>query len=206
MSKINRKFFFARVKANLFLGALKQSQVGGMGAILDAWEADYATKDDRWLAYALATAFHETAFTMQPIREIGGPAYFKKMYDINGARPKVARALGNIHAGDGARFHGRGYVQLTGRTNYHKIEAKFGVDLTSSDAAADRVMQPEIAIKVLFWGMETGLFTGKSFANYFLGAVQAPISARRIINGMDRAQKIAGYWDEFYGAISYTVG
>jgi len=51
---------------------------------------------------------HETASTMQPIKEIGNAAYFKRMYDIEGARPAKARELGNIHPGDGAKFCGMG--------------------------------------------------------------------------------------------------
>lgn len=61
---INRKFFFEHVRANLFAGRLTASQVSGMTFILDVWEAGHAAQDDRWLAYALGTAFHETAFTM----------------------------------------------------------------------------------------------------------------------------------------------
>src|SRR3546814_9860137 len=44
-----------------------------------------------WVAYALATTYHETAGTMLPIKEIGGPAYFTRMYDIRGDRPGKAR-------------------------------------------------------------------------------------------------------------------
>lgn len=205
-AKINRLFFFQRVRSNLFVGKLNAAQTNGLTTILDAWEKSYASNDDRWLAYALATTFHETAFTMQPIHEYGGNSYFFNSYDINGSHPKRAKALGNLKKGDGVLFHGRGYVQLTGRSNYQKVQNHIGVDLTSNSAAADRVMNPEIAIKVLLWGMEVGLFTGKKFGDYFNGQKQSPTSARYIINGQDQAAKIAQYWYEFYGAISYTTG
>ena len=39
--------------------------------ILDEWEKNYAKADDRWLAYALGTAHHETDRTFGPIREYG---------------------------------------------------------------------------------------------------------------------------------------
>jgi len=205
---INRNFFFDRVRSHLFAGTLKQKQVQGLDFILDVWEASHAKKDDRWLAYALGTAYHETAFTMQPIHEIGGNAYFFKMYDPQSPDPKrriVAKNLGNMKSGDGVLFHGRGYVQLTGRTNYQKMGAAFGVDLTSNQAAADRVLDAGLAAKIMFKGMEDGIFTGLGFPKFFSGPKEDWVNARKIINGLDRAQKIAVHSKEFYSAISYTA-
>ena len=50
------------------------------------------------------------------------------MYDKDGERPKVAKDLGNTQKGDGVRFPGRGYVQLTGRSNYGKAGKLVGSD------------------------------------------------------------------------------
>jgi putative chitinase len=178
-------------------------QANGLGAILDNWERDRAKQDDRWLAYALATTYHETAFTMQPINEKGGPMYFFSMYDKDGDRPKVAARLGNTAKGDGVRFHGRGYVQLTGRTNYRKAGRLVEADLLND---ANLALDPTIAGKILFTGMETGLFTTKKFGDYFNKSTEDWINARRIINGLDKAPHIADYGRKFYGAISYTTG
>jgi putative chitinase len=202
---INRKFFFDEVRARLFTGKLSKAQVEGLTFILDVWEAGHAAKDDRWLAYALATTFHETAFTMQPIRELGGDKYFFDMYDIKGKRPAVAKRLGNTLPGDGVKFHGRGFVQLTGRTNYQKCETKFGVELTATRLDADKVMQKTLAGEIMFFGMETGMFTGKKFADYFNATTQDWRNARKIINGLDHADDIAAYARKFYAAISYTT-
>jgi hypothetical protein len=166
------------------------------------WEPAYTKKDDRWLAYALGTAYHEVAFTMQPIHERGGPRYFFAMYDKDGSRPRVAASLGNTQRGDGVRFHGRGYVQLTGRSNYTKAGRLAGADLVSDPELA---IDPAIASKILFTGMETGLFTGKKFSDYFNKTTEDWINARRIINGVDKAPQIAAYAKRFYGAISYTT-
>jgi hypothetical protein len=205
-SGINRGFFFGHVRQSLFGGRLKQSQVDGLNFILDTWETDYARGDDRWLAYALATTHHETDMKMQPINEYGGNAYFFEMYDIEGKRPEVARRLGNLQPGDGVRFHGRGFVQLTGRTNYTNMQTKFGVNITASDANADRVLGAPLAAEIMFYGMVQGVFTGKKFADYFNATTEDWVNARRIINGTDKANLIAGYGRAYYAAISYTTG
>jgi hypothetical protein len=201
----NRKFFFDHVRSNLFAGKLSARQVAGMTFILDVWEASHAAKDDRWVAYALGTTFHETAFTMQPIKEFGGDTYFRDRYDPKGKKPHIARDLGNTKPGDGVMFHGRGYVQLTGRRNYTAMQKAFGGDLTSSRAAADGVLEPKLAAKIMFKGMEEGIFTGKKFKDYFAGTKQDWVNARRIINGLDHAAKIASYAKDFYAALSHTT-
>jgi putative chitinase len=203
MDLINRNFFFDQVRSRLFGGKFSAPQVQGLNTILDVWERDYAAKDDRWLAYALATTYHETAFTMRPIHENGGPKYFFSKYDKDGDRPKVAAKLGNTEKGDGVRFHGRGYVQLTGRGNYGKAKTLVGADLVGTP---DLALNPAIAGKILFAGMETGLFTSKKFGDYFNRTAEDWLNARKIINGLDCAPQIADYGKRFYGAISYTTG
>jgi putative chitinase len=155
-----------------------------------------------WTAYALATAWHETAHTMQPIREMGGPAYLTRMYDVDGRRPGLARKMGNRTPGDGVKFCGRGYVQLTWRNNYRLAGAKLGVPL---EAKPDLAMQPDVAAKIMRHGMTEGWFTGKAFRHYLpaRGTASRPqfTEARRIINGLDKAALIAGYALEFQVAL-----
>lgn len=62
---IQRRYFFDSVRGSLFDGDLAQSQVDGLNTILDYAEDEGC--DDRHLAYILATTFHETAQTMQPV-------------------------------------------------------------------------------------------------------------------------------------------
>lgn len=194
MSKINRKFFFDRVRLNLFGGSLKQPQVDGLTAIIDHWEAGYSKQDDRWLAYMLATVHHETDKKFQGIEEYGPASYFKK-YD--------GRAdLGNDQPGDGLRFKGRGFVQITGRANYAKFSLIIGKDLVSNPALT---LDVENCILILFYGMTKGTFTGKKLADYFNATKDDWVNARRIINRLDKANLIAGYAKEYYAAISYTT-
>lgn len=181
--------FFNSIRESLFDGRLTAEQVEGCEAIL-AEDDRRGGLDLHWLAYMLATAYHETARTMQPITEIGGKAYFRK-YDGR-------RDLGNTIAGDGYLFRGRGYVQLTGRTNYRNAGLKIGVDLVKEPELA---LKPAIAARIMFDGMVEGWFTGKSLSDYITPAKCDYRSARRIINGTDRAQMIAGYAAKFEAAL-----
>jgi putative chitinase len=199
---INRDFFFRYAKLHLFDGAMKQKQVDGLTALLDYWETHLATNDDRWLAYVLATAYHEVDASMQPIEEYGSMAYFKRMYDIQGERPDKARELGNTNPGDGARYHGRGFVQLTGRRNYQDWSDRLGEDLVGDP---DLALDMRVATQVIFEGMRLGTFTGKKLGDYFNIQRADWKNARRIINGLDKATLIQGHALKYYAAISYTL-
>ena len=202
MSKINRVFFFEQTRRELFGGSLKPTQTEGHLLLLDYWEHNYAIEDDRWLAYVLATAYHETAATLRPINEYGSNEYKRINYDVTGARPERARKNGNTMVGDGVKYAGRGFVQLTWKNNYARAGKKLGVDLVGQP---DLALEPVVATAILFEGMVHGWFTGRSLRDCFSPATDEWIRARRIVNGLDRASQIAGYAKKYYGAISYTV-
>lgn len=199
---LNRAFFFAYVRQHLFGGRLKSAQVEGLLGILDEWEARHARKDDRWLAYMLATAHHETDRSMQPIREYGGQVWFRQMYDLTGARPQLALRNGNTTPGDGLKYYGRGFVQLTWKSNYARAGAALGVDLV---AEPDLALDLTLATKIMFLGMQRGWFTGRKLADSFNPERGDWVGARRIINGTDKATLIAGYGQAYYAALSYTT-
>lgn len=195
---IDRRKFFAGVRHGPFPGKLSQKQVDGLNVILDAWEASKA-KDLRWLAYILATPAIETGMRYQPIIELGGNAYFTKLYDIHGRDPARARKMGNVKPGDGARYRGRGFVQITWFNNYMRYRAailkKFGVDIIANP---DNAMIPEVAAHILVDGMLNGVFTGRKLADYFTAHKTDWINARRIVNGLDKAERIASIAKEFH--------
>ncbi|MGH8080464.1 MAG: glycoside hydrolase family 19 protein [Lysobacter sp.] len=138
------------------------------------------------IAYCLATFKWETAHTLRPIDEFGDDARFNRLY---GPDTRIGKMLGNTKAGDGARFHGRGYVQLTGRANYDRAGKLLGVDLIGKPEDAKK---PEVAYAIAMEGMKKGWFTGKKLDNYFKsGQLPNYEEARRIINGQDKAQTIA---------------
>lgn len=191
---MDRKVFYDQIRISIFRGRMNQSQVNGTNAILDEW-AKRGYSDRRELAYELATAYHETAHTMQPITEYGGRAYFNK-YETG---TRIGKNLGNTRKGDGYKFRGRGYVQLTGRANYDKMSNLTGVDLLSNPELA---LDPEIAAQIMFEGMTRGSFTGRKLSDYFTETKTDWVSARRIINGTDRASLIAGYARKFHAALA----
>lgn len=215
MADFNRAPFFAYVRDRLFRGfkGLRgPDQIKGLDFILDTWLATYHGRTPpTQFAYVLATAYHETAATMQPIREYGSPAYFTRMYDITGARPGKARELGNLLPGDGAKFPGMGFVQSTGRGNARRATKRLrelgiiGADV-DFEKNPELLMEPQYAIHILFIGMEEGWFTGDTLDKEIDPNIDGDehadeFRARRIVNGADRAELIAGYADTFLRAL-----
>lgn len=185
---LNRPFFYAQAKRTLFDGKLSARQVQGLEAILDEWEKGHAKKDDRWLAYMLATTHHETDRKMWPIEEYGRGR---------------GRTYGRPDPATGQTYYGRGFVQLTWQYNYEKMRQKLGVDLVKKPELA---LELPIATKIMFFGMMEGSFTGKKLSHYFSPNAALWVQARRIINGLDRAQLVSSYATRYYACLSYTTG
>ena len=175
-AKIDRGIFFAQIRS--LFGRMSQSQVEGLNSLLDAVGGCLINE----AAYMLATAYHETAHTMQPIEEYG-----KGRGRDYGKRLKMSR---KPYSDTLPLYYGRGYVQLTWYENYEKAGKKVGVDLLNEPGWA---LSAPIAAKIMREGMIEGWFTGKKLNDYVGLRTADYVSARRIINGMDKAQLIAGY-------------
>lgn len=195
---MDKAAFFDACRAGVMGPTLDEDEVSGAEAILAAM----AGAPLAWCAYALATAWHETAHSMQPVREMGGKNYLFRMYDPCGQRPALARSNGNIHPGDGWKYCGRGYVQLTWRDNYRRAVKATGYPLEGNP---DLALRPDIAAIIMRRGMEEGWFTGKAFSHFLPKSGPADrlafVNARRIINGSDKAGLIAGYALQFQKAL-----
>ena len=192
-----RKTFFDHIKA-LFGGSFKPSQIEGMTAILDEWDKRKPDGDLRWLAYILATAFHETAQQMQPVRE----AYWLS----EDWRKKHLTYY---------PYYGRGYVQLTHKGNYDKAGQYVQDDLVNHP---DRALEADIAAAIMFVGMEEGWFRASGcgkrhdLPRYFTTEINDPVGTRNIINGKEwkkvdekkvpLAKIIAQYHDTFLDALN----
>lgn len=179
---MDRAKLFAAVRSPLFAGKMSERQAQGVDAILD--EAERRGTPSAHLAYMLATAFLETAKTMQPIAEYGKGAGRK--YGVKGKYGQVP--------------YGRGYVQLTWDSNYERADKELGLKgalLRDFNLA----MRQDIAAKIMFSGMTEGWFTGKKLADYLSGTKADYAGARRIINGTDKAKTIAGHAAVFEAAL-----
>lgn len=183
---IDRARFFKIVRESLFSGALSPAQVEGCNAILDYYEQHPEICSQLpQLAYLLATTYHETAQTMQPIEEYG--------------RGK-GKPYGKRDAGTGKAYYGRGYVQLTWHSNYEKMSEKLGLG-NQLVRNPEQVMMPDIALAILFRGSMDGDFTGKAIPDYIHGKRRDFVNARKVINGLDKAQTIAKYAEKFLLAL-----
>lgn len=184
--------FFAAVRASLFNGKLSQAQVDGLNAIGRAF-SKYGDGDGRKLAYLLATAFHETAFTMEPVRETlaNTDALAKSRLTRAWKAGKLKWVKRDYWSGG---YFGRGFVQLTHQENYQRAKDELGYDFVGKPHLA---LDATLAAQILVKGCMEGWFTGKK-----LGDFKDFKSMRKVVNGTDKATAIAGYAEKFLKALA----
>lgn len=132
------------------------------------------TTDTNQLAYILATAVGESGVV--PIKE------------KRAAPGTPARKVQDKYWYTG--YMGRGYVQLTWKYNYEKFAKVLGVDLVGNP---DLALNPVYAAEILTMGMKKGMFTGVGLDRYINSAKVDFYNARKIINGLDHAERFADY-------------
>lgn len=184
---------FLDVVRPMFGGSMTAAQMNGCETMLAA------TSDlpIRHRAYILASVFHETGARMQPVREAFGTsdddtiAKLERAW-IKGQLTWVSKPYWHKDA-DGKAWFGRGHIQITHKTNYRRLGERLGVDLVGDP---NRAMNPDLSARIAVVGMVEGLFTGKKLADY-----TSYRDMRRVVNGMDRADLIAGYAKTFEAAI-----
>lgn len=183
---IDRAKFYATVRTRL--GSLKQEQVAGFEAVLNATEGQPLSHR----AYTIATPWWETNKTMQPVIE----AYWLS----EAWRKKNLRYW---------PWYGRGYVQLTWERNYAVADAALaGAGLIAAGALlADPTLacRVDIAAFILRHGMDGGWFTGVKLSSVLpkqgVATRKQYMDARTIINGRDKADEIEDFAQVFERAL-----
>lgn len=212
---MDSKVFYDAVKASIFGGFLRQTQVDALNAILA--ESARRRLPLESVAYVMATAYWEAGADLVPreenlryttaarIRAVW-PARFPT---IESAAPFVRAPeslamkvygrredLGNLSREDGWTFRGRGLVQITGRDNYARAEARTGIPLVSEP---QRMLDLGVSVRVLVAGMQEGWFTGVTLEE--ARAVPGYEDDRRIVNGTNEARRIADIAEAFETAL-----
>ncbi len=148
---------------------------------------DNGVTDRGQIAYVFATVQHESHFG-------------RFMMELaSGSRYEGRRDLDNTRPGDGRRFKGRGFVQITGRRNYTIWSKKLGIDLIGHP---EKAAIPDIAAIILAQGMRDGSFTGVGLSDFIIGRRRDFFHARRIVNGLDRADDIRDIAEDYFRAIA----
>lgn len=187
---MNEIAFQNRLKTYNLYNKVNNHQLRGMLAIIEYWESNKLFTDMRWLAYILATVYHETGRSFEPIEEVGQGV--RKPYGR-----KIKQNLKTYTSPDKI-YYGRGLVQLTWYDNYEKFGKLLKLDLLNEPELA---LNMNTAIIILFKGMTQGLFTGVNLSRYFNDEREDWVSARKIINGNDRADLVALYGKRFYNCL-----
>lgn len=171
------KFIF--LYTNAPFKELTDSAKAGLESILKSLDSDSEITDIRHKAYMLATVYHECAATWLPIEEYG---------------KGKGRKYGVPATETGLIYYGRGFVQLTWDTVYKRVGDSIGVDLYNHPELA---LDSDVAYKIMSFGMKHGIFTGVRLASFVNDEKCDYINARKIINSLDCADKIAGYAKSF---------
>lgn len=154
----------------------------GIDALLTLVDADTALTDIRWAAYLLATIKHETEDTWLPLDEPGKGAGRRYGEPVTVTDPQGRRYT---HV-----YYGRGYVLLTWKYNYEAVGRALQNRLLYEP---DLALEPGVAYAALSLSMRRGMITGRGLRHYITGDKADYVNARKIVNGLDQAERIAGY-------------
>lgn len=170
--KMDRKVFYdyLRLRVNL-----TTQNVYGFERVLDYAETNETRAAD--MPYILATDWWETSQTMWPVKEA--------FWMSESWRRRNLRYY---------PWYGRGLIQVTWESNYRKLWQDLG---KSGSVDPDAFLTWEVAIPALFYGMQSGIYTGKDLDDFIDNIDESDeedlrefINARRIVNGTDRALAI----------------
>jgi hypothetical protein len=193
MSKFNWDIFDSAIttsKSKPCGEVLEKSEIAAISYLIEAFYVNGWT-DYRLLAYALATVRLECGRHMMPVRE----CFAKDDATARACVKKAGREYAKVI--DGHVYYGRGFVQLTWRSNYEKE----GIENNP-----DKALEPDFAARLLFAGLVDGRWNGrKKGLFYYLDELKNPVEARRTVNGLNKAELVASWYYDFLHAINNSV-
>jgi putative chitinase len=176
------------------------------------------------VAYILATTEHET-YGWFKTSEKAPNAEEGSQEERDYFNVKYAGILGNgdFASGDGYRYRGQGFVQITGKENYQKFTAKVRsssgemVERNLAEYTAEELEKGnskaaqdfDMAAQTIVQGMKEGRFTNgvASLKDYFSPGKEPDfLKARAIVNGNDKAQKIADRAKIYHAKLKSFIG
>ena len=130
--------------------------------------------------YQIVGAKRVAAFIAQIGHESGQLKYVKEIWGPTAAQARYEgrKDLGNTVAGDGAKYRGRGLIQITGRANYMACGEGLGLDL---------IKQPELLEKPQHACMSAAWFWATKGLSTLADAGQFDKITQRINGGQNGA-------------------
>lgn len=119
-------------------------------------------------AGSITTPPRVAAFLAQILHESGSFQFLREL--ASGTAYEGRKDLGNSQPGDGVRYKGRGFIQLTGRANFRSAGSDLGLDLENNPDLAE---QPDIAARLAVWFWNKKNLNAKADAGDFVGITRA---------------------------------
>ena len=186
--------FYTEINKTLYKGKLSDKQIAVMEVFFKMFKELNIT-DIRFMASIFGNIYHETDTTFMPIEEYG-----KGKLKPYGKKIKYSKA---IYTTPDKIYYGRGFTQNT----WYEIYETLTKEATKQGHNWNFLNNPELLLEVeqSAWAtivaMTKGLYTGKKLSNYFNTATCDFKNARRIINGLDKAELVEQYSIKFYKAL-----
>lgn len=181
--------------------ALSQEQADNIALIYAAFVKHGGIRK-RHIAYIIATAYHEGVRK----EKMAGKIILRRIVSVEEIGKGKGKPYGNKikyskkhYTTPDKLYYGRGFVQLTWYEIYDKFGKILGVDLLNNPELA---LEPKVAAEIIVVGMMKGLFTGVRLENYFNDSKTDAVNARRIINILDSAELISGYYKVVFNSIN----
>lgn len=150
--------------------------------------------------YGITSPAERAHFLSQCAHESGGFKWKKEF--ASGAAYEGKKDLGNTKQGDGVKFKGRGYIQITGRANYQKYQ-----DYLKSIGSKTDIMANPSQLETNYFAADSACYWWKYLSRGISGLAKAGTSASNVekvtkrVNGgtnglADRQARFTAYWDK----------